>query len=271
MPKEQADRSKLFSQVKKGLSKSFDKAKTKEPVKRGQRVPGGIVRGHARLTSWTMGKTEAKGIPYLSLVGTVLTPEEFEGARLNVTHFMQPNEWNTWDDITSNLVSDLKLLGLEMDELDLDNLPDDLDGLCKEKPEFLFNTKTGKKKSKDQDAPVYVSIQGLAGDEEEEEEETEEEEEESDDEEADDEGEDSEESEGEEEAEEEDEEEADEEPDIVIPEKGDSCKFKTSPKKTELVEVMRVNKKAETVDIKIESSGKLVKGVAFSKLIWEEE
>jgi hypothetical protein len=276
MPDTKQDRSKLFSQVKKGLSKSFDKAKTKAPVKRGQQLPGGIVNGHATLSSWNISKTEDKKVPFLSITGIVTLPEEHEGARATVTHYLQPNDWNTWDDITMNLVSDLKLMGAEIDELDLDDLPDLLDNLCKEKPEFVFNTRTGKRKSKDRDPMVYVSIQGLVGDEEASDTEAEGDE---DDEEADAEGEDSEESEGEEDSEEEgdeegdtDEEAEDDEPaESVVPEKGDACNFKTSPKKVELVEILRVFKDKETVNLKVSETGKIFKDVPWAKLIWEEQ
>lgn len=263
-PKEAANKKALFAKVKGKLAKNFDRAKVKEPTKRGQQLPGGIVNGHATLSSWDLRKTE-KGTPILSLTGIVTIPEEYEGARAQVQHWLQESEYSTWEQITDNICSDCGFLFQAIPEetieeldihalsedFDLDDLPDFLDKLCKAKPQFLYNTR----KSRNSDF-VNVTIQGPVTDEDEpEEEETEEEEVE------------------EEETEEEvEEEEAEEEEETVIePEKGDVCKFKTSPKKTEAVEVLKVYPKGKLVDIKITASKKILKGVAWDKLIYETE
>lgn len=283
--KEAANRKALFAKVKGKLAKNFDTAKTKAPVKRGQQLPGGIINGHAVLSSWNIAKTEEKGIPFFSITGICRVPEEYDGARVTVTHFLQESQWATWEDITNNLVSDLKLLGADRlenhpldDDFELDDLPDMLDELCEAKPEFLFNTRKAGKRAKNPDA-VYISIQGLVEDEEadedtdanEEVEEDEDEETPTDTDGDEDEDEAADDDDGDEEAadEDEDDEEGDEDA-VIVPEVGDACQYKTAPKKTEWVEVVKVYKKTGTADIKVRSTKKVLKGVAFDKLIWPD-
>lgn len=153
-----------FGAFKRKAKKSFEKSRGKEAKKRGARVPAGIVGGTAELTSWDVSTTDDKKVPYLMLGAQVITPEEYEGARINIMHFLEPNEYNSMEDITDNICSDLKLLDetgeLVDEDTDIDDLDSILDQLIEAAPVFRFNS-TGSKKSD----RVYYSIQGLVDDE----------------------------------------------------------------------------------------------------------
>jgi hypothetical protein len=288
MPQD-VNRATLLAGMKKKLGKSWKASRKKEATVRGGQLPGGIVHGVAVLSSWNLGESQDKKVPYLSITGIVKTPVEFKGVRCTVTHYLQENDYATIEQITDGIANDLKLLvgpdrEEEISEMELDDFAALLDALCEEKPEFYFNTQKAKKSDR-----VYVNLQGLVGDddvtgdeeeeEEVEEEETEEEEESDESDESDDEGSEDDESDSEDEEEEGDDEGGDDdEGDDTVedegtpePAKGDIYYYKSSPKRTDKCLVKAVRKANETCTLERVSDKKKFENIKWEKLLLDAD
>ena len=199
----------------------------------------------------------------------------------------------------ANILNEMRKLGLETEDAELENLEEMASDLKEAAPFFRFSTTQSAATERFPNPRVWQNWNGIVemdeeeedddevdeevGDDEEEvaeekpakssrgkkpkaevEEEVEEEEEdEESDEESDDEPEDEEESDDDEESDDEDEE-------TIVPEKGDECEYKPQGKRKPItVTVTAVNEKKETCSVKDEA-GKLYKEVPFDELIWEE-
>jgi len=278
--KQSASKAKLLNKLKRKAKGAWNKARETEGKARGSQLPGGIVKGVAKLTSWKLDEDKNHN-PYFVISGTVKEPEEFEGLRASVMHFISESQYATVEEKLEKLASDIQLLGGETDEADLDDLPNILADLVEAGPHFFYNTSEFKRN--DGSVSVSVFIQGLAEDwdeedsEEEEPEEEAEEDEEEYEEEYEEEEEEVEEDEEEEASEEEDEEEegedeeAEEEEDWE-PEKAEIYLYKATPRgKPQECKVTAVQKRAQTVNLQRLSDKKAFKGIEWDKLQDVEE
>jgi len=267
--KQSASKAKLLNKLKRTAKGAWNKARETEGKARGSQLPGGIVKGVAKLTSWKLDEDKNHN-PYFVISGTVKEPEEFEGLRASVMHFISESQYATVEEKLEKLASDIQLLGGETDGADLDELPTILGDLVEAGPHFFYNTSEFKRN--DGSVSVSVFIQGLADEweddeEEEPEEETEEEEEEEEEVEEDEEEESSEDEEEEEEEEEEPEEDEDWEP-----EKAEIYLYKATPRgKPQECKVTAVQKRAKTVNLQRLSDKKAFKGIDWDKLQDVEE
>lgn len=291
--------------MKRTSKGAYKKSKDKAPVLKGQQLPGGIIGGIARFSAYKLGM-DKNGNPYLHLTGTVISPEEHNGARAQVSHFLSKSRTKTVQDKYDDMFSSLQLLGIETAEMEetqcLEQVVDSLGALAEDKPAFRFNTW----RPKDADADTMVFIQGMVDegeikdaikdeegswddDEEEEEDdddgvtdeeddedgeeagEAEEEDEDGGDEAEDDEYEDEEEGEegdeDEEEGEDDDEDDGSDDGDDWEPARGEIYRFKVNARaKPQDCEVTSVNKSKSTVNLKRESDGKVFKAVPWDRL-----
>ena len=223
----------------------------------------------AKLTSVKAG-VDKSDVPYVSLQ-FVVTKGPAKGERPSIYHGMR-NE-----DSIEYLVKDCKRLGIETDEMELDETIDALLELASEKPLVKIDVKNneykatkGPNKGKKVNAlNVYVgkilqeSEEVDDDDDEEEDDDVENEDEGTDDGEEDSDDTDDGDSESDEDDSEDDEDEDDDDDEDVTPEKGNLVKHKAkgSRKATEFT-VTKVNSKASTVDLK-DAKGKTIKGVPF--------
>jgi len=152
-------KSSVLAKFKRTVGKSWNKSRKTEAQARGQSLPPGIRNGVAKLSSYKIDETQ-NGDPYFALTGTVVEPEDHEGRKATVTHFINDSEWATAEECLERLISDLKLLGVEgLDEADIDDLEELIKSAVDEEKHFYFNTaESGKKKQ------VRVYIQGPAED-----------------------------------------------------------------------------------------------------------
>lgn len=260
--------SKLMTRLKNKTKGSWKRARKAEAQAKGQRLPAGLQNATARFSEWKLAEDKNSN-PYFVLTGIVEEPEEHGGKKVQLMHFISETENRTVEQKLEKLTSDLKLLGcVDVEECELDELPDLLDGLAEEAPLFLFNTW----QPKDSD-DVFVFIQGLAEDEGVDEEDDEDLDEEEDEEEEEDDDEILDEDEEEEEAYEddeeyEDEEEEDDEEEDWQPSKGETYGYKaTARAKAADATVTSVNAKQQTVNLKRTGDGKLFKAVPWDKLL----
>ena len=277
-------------------------------------LPGGIKNGVAELSTCRFGQVDKegpnKGKPYFLAEAIVVSPAyavdpvsktkvKCKGLRTSifVPLYDQPKKKgskgpSSFDDFYSILLNELRKMGVNTKDLEVDDLESVCDELLKESPKILFSTRLGKATKEYPDPKVFHSWNGLAeegdGEDEDEEEtdddseEEEEEEEESEDEE---EGDDSEEEEEEEEdseeeeegdeevSEEEEEEEEESEEEEWEPRRGGTCLFKPLDPKTKKksrkaveCEIKALNKRAGTADLKNLETNKLYKGVSVEEL-----
>lgn len=282
--------SKLLQGMKRRAKGAWKRSRETEVKARGGGgLPGGIENGVAKLIGWKLDNTK-KGDPYVSLTGKVLEPEEHEGRKATISHFIKATEQKTVEDKLNELSSDIQLLIGDDDpklmrrfqSADLDDLPAIIQELVDSERIFLFNTW-----KPDPDRMAMVFIQGLHEDQEMdlEEDEDEEDYEEEDDTEEDDEeeGDDDEEwepddEEDDEEGDEDDEddedgdEEAEAEEDDWEPQKGEIYLYKASPRgKPAECEVTSVNTRKQTVSLKRCRDNKIFKLIDWDRLEGEEE
>lgn len=97
--------------------------------------------------------------PYFMLTAIVKDPEELVGRRATFMWFINESEWATVEDNLNQLSSDLQLLGEEMPE-DIGDVIDVLASLCERGVHLMFNTGGPKKSGKS----PSLFIQGLAED-----------------------------------------------------------------------------------------------------------
>jgi len=279
-------KSRLLAKLKKKSKGAWKRSRETEARAKGSMLPDGIVRGVAKLSSYKFDE-DKNGNPYFMITGIVVEPSEYAGQRATTSHFIKETQTKTVEDKLDGLSSDIQLLGGDVSGAEIDDLPDLLEGLCKDGPHYFFNT------WKPDNGQTMVFIQGLADDWEPEEDEEDADDEDADDSDEDEEEDDAEEDEGEDEdpededAEEEDEDEPDpededegdeedpddedegdeEEEDDWEPEKGDVYLYATSSRsKPKECEVISVNKRAGTVNLKRASDGKTLNKVAWDKL-----
>lgn len=275
-----ASRSKLMNKLKKRSKGGWKRARSAEAKAKGSQLPGGLINAIAKLSAWKMDE-DKNGNPYFTLTGTVKEPEEYEGMKATVMHFIKATQTKTVEDKLEELSSDLQLLsgdqpmgvnGVRVSESDVDDLPDIIEGLVEDGPYFKFNTW-----KPDEDRSAMVFIQGLADDyegddededyEEEDAEEDDGEEEEYDEDDAEEEDGDDEDEEEEEADDDADDDEEEDEDDDWEPQKEDVYLYKASPRgKPQECEVRTVSVKAKAVTLKRVSDGKVFKGVSWDKL-----
>jgi len=271
-----AEEKKILQKMKKSSKGAYKRAKTAEPKEGFIILPTGINQGIARFTDYKLALDKNQN-PYLNLVGTVLEPEEYEGARATTQHFLSSNERKTVEQKYENLFGDLQLLGIDTVHMDdnmvLEECLVHLAELKKRKTAYHFRT-WKPDDSKNTDRPM-VFIQGLVKeehmpDEDEEEYESEEDDEESEEEEEleSEESEEEDDNEGDEEEVEEDE--GDEED--WVPEKEDVYNYSINSKALAFpCEVTTVNRTKETVGLKRQKDDKVFKDVSWDKLQDAEE
>jgi hypothetical protein len=203
------------------------------------------------------------------------------------------------EDHIANILNEMRKLGLETEDAELENLEEMASDLKEAAPFFRFSTTQSAATEQFPNPRVWENWNGVVEmdedeedddevDEEDDEEEVaeekpakssrgrkpkdvveEEEEDDADEEEESDEDEDDDE-ESDDEPEDEEESDDDEDEETIVPEKGDECEYKPEGKKKPVtVTVTSVNEKKETCSVKDEA-GKLYKEVPFDELIWEE-
>lgn len=162
--------SRTMAKMKKRAKGAWDRSRKKAARAKGAQLPDGIVRGVAQFTDYKLAE-DKKGNPYVILQGTVKEPEDCDGLTAQRAHFIRETERKTVEDKLDDLSSDLQLLGgyVERDgeshllsedpeAIDLDDIPEVLENLKRDRPFFLFNT------WKPADGDTMVFIQGLAED-----------------------------------------------------------------------------------------------------------
>lgn len=157
MTETNTNRAKILQKLKQ-VAKGGWKDAAEAPAKaKGSQLPGGIVRGVARLSSWKMDE-DKNGNPYFMITGIVLEPVAYAGARATVSHFISETKTKTIQQKLDGLSSDLQLLlpgctsGTSLDEV-----PAILDQVVGEQRHFFFNTW-----KPEQDSDTMVFIQGAA-------------------------------------------------------------------------------------------------------------
>lgn len=253
---------KLIAKARQKSKGAFKKARHTEP-KAGGGLPEGITRGIARVTDWKINEKEGK--ISVSIIGSVLLPEDYRGLRFNRMHFLSESEYNTLEEAYEGFYSDIQLLGFDTTDdahEDLEPAFNDLETAKEERRYFTFNTWKGSGKN----SRVKHFISGVPD----EEEIAALEAELGDDGDGDGDGEDEGEDEGEEpevedEGEEETEEETEEEE--FIPSVGETYGWKANSKaKVVNVDITKVDEKKQTVSIK-KPDKKVVQNVKFSALL----
>lgn len=267
--------SKVLSSISKSTKGAFKKAKKQKPRPRGSSLPPGLNNAKCRLSSYKIDKYD-DGTPYVSLTGVGLS-KEVKGQRVTFSYRFKDTERKSAGQICEDFVNDVSLIGGDFSEAESpDDWPAVLDALVEAKPVIIFNTREWSMETNGKtQSGVKAYIQGGEEadedeDEENEEEEETEEEEEEESEESEEEEEESDDEEGEEEEEEEAEEEAEEEEAEVVPDKGDEVSFTPKgAKKAMNGTIVKVNKKAKTVDVK--AGKKTYTGIKWGDLYAPEE
>lgn len=138
---------------------AWKRARETEAKARGQGgFPPNLKNLVAACQSYKLAETK-KGDPFFTLTCIVKDPEEFIGRRATFMWFINESEYATVEDNLENLANDLKLLGMEMPE-DLDDLPAVFEELCERGVHLLFNTGGPRKNG----GSPNLFVQDLAGD-----------------------------------------------------------------------------------------------------------
>jgi len=151
----------FINRLKKKTKAGWTKGKKAEAKERGKQpeLPAGINNGKAQLIDYYNG-TYDNGDDYLNLRATCVLPEEHDDVRTKGVSFFlkyifatrfneKGEETSTPDTVMETLVNDLKLLGADIDENDMDDLLDVIQELCDNKTAFKFKTDGGVFKTKD--------------------------------------------------------------------------------------------------------------------------
>lgn len=275
-PPKQVSNSLWTEKFQKMTKGAFNKSKTKTPVAKGAKLPGGIVGGVATIEKFYQKCDD--NIPSCHLSAVVLLPEEYKGVKFNKSYFFNDMKdgngkvIKTSSERVDDFTNDLLLLGAEIEDITEAEIKNALTSLQENETCFEFNT-VAWEMNKKQGVSIYIQkVTEKPDDEEIEYEEDEEETQEDDDEpeaEEEEEPEDSEEDEerDEEEESEEDEEESEDDEEEYIPAKGDKCNY-TFPgaKKPVQCEIVRVNTRASTVNLKAVKGDKKADNVPFGEL-----
>jgi hypothetical protein len=151
----------IADKMKKQSKGAHKKVRHEEPVVGGG-LPGGITGGVGRFMDYKFSEKEGKIT--VSFSATCVTPEEHEGVRFQVMHFLSESEYNSIEEAYQKFYGDLQLLGIDTkddDHEDLAQIFADLEVLKTEKRFFKFNTW-----KKDASSRTRVFIQGLPDNEE---------------------------------------------------------------------------------------------------------
>lgn len=264
-------------------------------------LPGGIRNGIAKLTECKFDqykKGQYEGEFYFLAAGIVqdnFTNNENIPTKGLRTQIMVPvcdtktqaGKETPVDDHIANILNEMRKLGLETGDAELEDLEEMAADLKEAAPFFRFSTTQSDPTPQFPNPRTWENWNGIVemdedsdddevdDDSEEEAEDEEVDEEESEDEETSEEDSDEEDEEDDSEDEESDDDEEeesddDEEEETIVPEKGDECEYKPKGKRKPVtVTVTAVNEKKETCSVKDEA-GKLYKEVPFDALIWEE-
>lgn len=162
----QVQQSQILNKIKKRAKGAYARHRDDEPKAKGSSLPGGIINGIARLTSWKMGETQDKKEPFVSITGIVIVPPEHHGARATMLFKFndtsdRPNG-KTTDERVAEFQNAVKLIGGDLSETnDIDDIPPILDALCQEQQCFLFNTFRPEPTPQFQNPMTYVFPQGV--------------------------------------------------------------------------------------------------------------
>lgn len=154
----QKKKSSLAARLGEKARKVFNEVKDQEPEFDTQAgLPGGIEGGIAQLveckfTQVAAGKQNA-GKDMFYAAGVVVSPSEVNGINIKGlrTQISEPlydtptRSRKTIDDHLEWVMNEMKKLGLDMSEMDLDDLEDAAETLKEEKPYFRFRTWSGTK------------------------------------------------------------------------------------------------------------------------------
>lgn len=160
MPQQQSNQNAILAKLKgKGASKAFDKVKGNEKVlpKGGNFIPPGIEQGVAQLIVCRLderGEGENKGKPYLNIQAIIVEVKDvapelqvavkkriFNGEDLFDTP--KASKTKTQEQHIDVALNKLRLLGLDTDGLNFDDIVESLEALEQEKPYFAFRTWQG--------------------------------------------------------------------------------------------------------------------------------
>lgn len=162
--------SSVISEIKKNSKGAFAKKRKEEPTIKGQQLPGDIIKGVAKFSSYKVGKDKGKDkTPFISMTGVIVEPVEFKGLKATKTiRFMNGKKFKgsdrepkTIEDRVAEMASDLQLLGHDISDKTEDDWEDLLKENIKDGTLFYFNTFKGPPTKDFPNPKTYVFIQGL--------------------------------------------------------------------------------------------------------------
>jgi len=134
------EQAKLINKLKMKTKGAWNESRSVDARAKGSQLPGGIINGVAKLSSWKMGE-DKNGNVYFMINGIVVEPSEYAGQRATVSHFISETKTKTVKQKLDALSSDLQLLRPGSTEgTDIDDVPGILAELCEEQRHFYFNT-----------------------------------------------------------------------------------------------------------------------------------
>lgn len=157
MAKAATSRTAFMNRLKKRAKGGWAASRKKEAKRKGERLPDGIINGVAKLAAYK-AELDKKGNPYFMIQGVVVEPEDCTGRKATTFHFIRENKNKTVDDKLDELSSDLQLLGIDTEGLDIPDIPKALEEKVAENPFYNFNT------WKPDNGDTMVFIQGLVPD-----------------------------------------------------------------------------------------------------------
>lgn len=160
------DTSKLLSSLKAKAKGSWKEARSVEATAKGQVLPGGIIKGVAAITGTKFAADKNKA-PYFLLKAVVISPEDFTGTQFTKLYSMSEPKSDKANSVAVKLEkfsSDIQLLGVVTEGTELDDLPKLWAALGLSKTCFYFNTWMPPKNEDGSEPSTYIFIQGVAKD-----------------------------------------------------------------------------------------------------------
>jgi hypothetical protein len=163
--------SQILAELAKKATGAWNGARGNEPKVKGQRLPGGIINGIAKLKSFKLDRDKNRN-PYIAITASVIEPEEYAGCRATKMHFLKSTPKKPLKDRIEDLISDIQLLGEGQSEdgesytegTTIDDCPRLLKELCEQGVVFKFNTWCPPKDKRNPDPQTMIFIQGVAED-----------------------------------------------------------------------------------------------------------
>ena len=150
------EQSKLLAQVKKRAKGTYDRIKQTEAMARGRSLPGNLKDAVGLITDAYLKQTDS-GSLMLIVKASTIEPEEYKGLYCGFSYFLEDSQYQSFEDVMTQFVSDLKLIGLEhlVEEADDESslIQVFIDHVKNHEHYFLFNT--GRKADKNGNYRVF--------------------------------------------------------------------------------------------------------------------